>query len=76
MRKCLRLFSAVVASGAIAVAAYAMQAEDFRGGQIEVAGEVELSRLVDLAANRLGVGVDYDAAILKGHSDVPARPRA
>lgn len=33
-----------------------------------LAGQMELARLVDLAANRLRVNVEYDAAILQGSS--------
>src|SRR5947207_3725220 len=36
------------------------------GTHADLAGQVELARLVDLAAQRLHLSVDYDAAVLKG----------
>lgn len=36
------------------------------GPQVTLAGQVELARLLDLAAQRLGLNVQYDAAALKG----------
>jgi general secretion pathway protein D len=37
-----------------------------RAHVVALAGQVELQRLVDLAAQRLGVAVEYDPAVLKG----------
>jgi general secretion pathway protein D len=34
--------------------------------EVALAGQVELPRLVDLAAQRLGLNIEYDAAVLKG----------
>jgi len=39
-----------------------------QGPETSLAGQVELSRLVDVCAERLKIRIDYDAAVLKGNA--------
>lgn len=39
-----------------------------QGPETALAGQIELSRLVDVCAERLKIRIDYDAAILKGNA--------
>ena len=58
------LFPAAVAA-VLSMVASALGQEPPRG-PTSLAGQIELPRLVEVAAERLGVSVEYDPAALKG----------
>lgn len=58
------LLAVCVICGSLALA----EAQTVQGsaGRTQLSGQIELARLVDLCAERLGLQVEYDAGILKG----------
>src|SRR5690606_34135184 len=62
-----RHFVALLALTAVAVSAEAAQVQDEQEGpRLVLAGQMELGRLVDLAAERLQVTVEYDPTVVRG----------
>lgn len=60
------LSNAVPAGGAMSAGSGAVQEAQPPGESIQLQGEIDLPRLVDLCAKRLDLTIEYDATVLKG----------
>src|SRR5688572_22667472 len=61
-----RLLCCSVALMAVGVSGAQSFAQDQQAPQLTLTDQLELARLVDMAAQRLKVNIEYDAALLKG----------
>jgi general secretion pathway protein D len=62
------LLPGLFGAGAALVASRATAQPAGQGPETALAGQIELSRLVDVCAERLKIRIDYDAAVLKGNA--------